>query len=189
MPPYRDDLKAVHILKLNVRSLLLARKESESLLAQHLGYKDRSGLNKFLNDQTREGFEMWRLDKLASFFGLPVYQLFQPGISALTERRVSGERRNPRERRQGHSHRQMIGLASNIDAHRSPGKGRLHVAAASPLVEELRRLTEEHERKVSALISRAESRGQTAGTRPSESKARKGRRNAGGSDAPPPKER
>jgi transcriptional regulator with XRE-family HTH domain len=173
-------------LKENLDALLRTHHLTRKDLAQWC-HKTESWISKIFKEERRE-FSIKALDRIADMFGLVPYQLFLPGVAAITERR-RGERRNPRERRQGHAQRQMIGLASNIDAHRSPGKGRLHVAAASPLVEELRRLTEEHERKVSALISRAESRGQTAGTRPSESKARKGRRNAGGSDAPPPAER
>ena len=72
--PYSVDLKALYILRQNVRDLLLARKESEAWLAQCLGFKHRSSLNKFLNSE-RAGFQMSRLDKMARVLrtaGLPV---------------------------------------------------------------------------------------------------------------------
>lgn len=121
--PYSVDLKALYILRQNVRDLLLARKESEAWLAQCLGFKHRSSLNKFLNSE-RAGFQMSRLDKMAAFFGLPVYQLFQPGISAVTERRTGVSRRSGRDRRVGHAHRQAAGLRAAIEP-LSPPAGRL----------------------------------------------------------------
>lgn len=39
------------------------------------------------------------LGRIASFFGLQVYQLFQPGISPLTERRSGADRRTTGDRR------------------------------------------------------------------------------------------
>lgn len=97
-------LRSLHILRSNIQALLLKRKESEAKLAAHLRFKHRSSLNKFLNND-RAGFQMWRLDLLADFFGLPTYQLFQPGISPLLERRVVRDRRMGQDRRQGHAHR------------------------------------------------------------------------------------
>jgi len=115
--PYTPDLKALHILRSNVRGLLLKRKESEALLATCLGFKHRSSLNKFLNSE-RAGFQMWRLDRLAAFFGLPVYQLFQPGITPLTERREGKDRRSGHDRRVGHAHRAAAAVAHEITARR-----------------------------------------------------------------------
>ena len=103
MTPYSMDLKALYILRQNVRELLARRRETETVLAQAIGFRSRSSLNKILNGH-RKGFELWRLDKLSAFFGLPVYQLFQPGISPLVERRNAGERRTGRDRRIGRSH-------------------------------------------------------------------------------------
>lgn len=156
--PYSVDLKALYILRQNVRDLLLARKESEAWLAQCLGFKHRSSLNKFLNSE-RAGFQMSRLDKMAAFFGLPVYQLFQPGISAVTERRTGVSRRSGRDRRVGHAHRQAAGLRAAIEPLSPPSGKAPHAASSSPLAD-IRRIMEDAERKVSALISRAESGGQ-----------------------------
>lgn len=101
---FDPSLKSLHILRMNIRALLLKRRESEAALAQVLGFKHRSSLNKFLNND-RAGFQMWRLDRLSAFFGLPVYQLFQPGISPLLERRVLKDRRMGHDRRQAHRDR------------------------------------------------------------------------------------
>lgn len=101
---YSTDLRSLHILRSNIQALLLKRRESEAALAAALGFKHRSSLNKFLNND-RAGFQMWRLDRMSAFFGIPVYQLFQPGISPLLERRVLKDRRMGHDRRQGHAHR------------------------------------------------------------------------------------
>lgn len=184
--PYSPDLKALYVLRANVRSLLMKRKESEALLALALGFKHRSSLNKFLNSE-RAGFQMWRLDKLAAFFGLPVYQLFQPGISPLAERRIGSDRRGGEERRVGHGRSVMLTVAAEIDAHRLPRKG-AHAAlvATSPTMAALNKLTEEYERRVSALLQQAESGGQTASSRPALAKARARRRTARGQNVEEP---
>lgn len=101
---FSPQLRSMHILRMNIRALLTKRRESEAALAQYLGFKHRSSLNKFLNND-RGGFQMWRLDRLSDFFGLPVYQLFQPGISPLLERRVLKDRRMGHDRRQAHPDR------------------------------------------------------------------------------------
>jgi hypothetical protein len=164
---YSIDLKALHVLRQNIRALLMDRKESEALLAQAIGFKHRSSLNKFLNND-RSGFQMWRLDKMAAFFGLPVYQLFQPGISPLTERRSSVERRRGHDRRVGHAHRYMLGLRASVEPYRQPPNPKVlgdHVRFDPDVATELLRLTQEHERKVSALLSQGHARGQAAAPR------------------------
>lgn len=159
--PYSPDLKALHVLRENVRALLSARKESEAWLATCLGFKHRSSLNKFLNRE-RTGFHMWRLDRLASFFGVPVYQLFQPGIAPNTERRVS-ERRSRVERRIGHSHRMLGMLRAEVDsAHPRTERGR---DVPTPTQVAAKRLTDDYERRLFALFSQAEPGRQTASAR------------------------
>lgn len=114
---FSPHLKSLHILRMNIRSLLLKRRESEAALAEALGFKHRSSLNKFLNND-RAGFQMWRLDRLSDFFGLPVYQLFQPGISPLLERRILADRR------MGHDRRQANRLSHVPIAHEDPPRRR-----------------------------------------------------------------
>ena len=73
--------KALYVIRENIRSLLVARKEDQAALAQHCGH-DRSWLNKFLN--SGRGIQLKDLDLIAGFFGIEPYQLFQPGISSLS---------------------------------------------------------------------------------------------------------
>ena len=122
---FSPSIRALHILRSNIQALLLKRHESEATLAAHLGFKHRSSLNKFLTNQ-RSGFQMWRLDRMAEFFGLPVYQLFQPGISPLMERRVLKDRRMGIDRR--HAHKDRLG---HVPTPHPPRHRRDGVAAAT----------------------------------------------------------
>lgn len=99
-------LRANHLLKKNIDSMLKARGQSRRELAMwtlrtthqnradswisHIfgakGYDDREIQIKYL-------------DRIADFFGVSVYQLFQPGISHLTERRKHTDRRAGTDRR------------------------------------------------------------------------------------------
>src|SRR5678816_4275505 len=84
-------LKAIYVLRENIRKLLDARKEDQQTLARWCGH-DKSWINKFLNEG--RGVTLKDFDRIATFFGLETYQLFQPGISMLTERRTAIERRS-----------------------------------------------------------------------------------------------
>jgi transcriptional regulator with XRE-family HTH domain len=176
-------LKAVNQLRQNIEALLLARKEDQKTLAFAMGVHPTT-VNKFLRG-TRE-LQLADLDKVADFFGIATYQLFQPGISLLTERRLRTDRRTGRDRRIGHAQRQMLGLNSALEPFRSPSGKARH--AESSFVVEARRLADEYERKLTALVARAESGGQTPTPRPHFPKASKGRRTAGGSDPETPRE-
>lgn len=95
-------MKALPLLKHNIDTLLKARGQTRRELAQWV----RQSINKkkidpwishiFTNPDAE--FQMKYLDRIADFFGISVYQLFQPGISPLTERR-NGERRKLADRR------------------------------------------------------------------------------------------
>jgi hypothetical protein len=182
--PYTQDLKALHILRQNVRVLLLKRRESEALLSAALGFKHRSSLNKFLNND-RAGFQLWRLDRLAAFFGLPVYQLFQPGISPLTERRRSGERRCGQDRRISHAQRQLRAVATELESVRPQRKDAPHeVDPAQRAAAALQVLNARYLEDVNRVLATADLGGQTPTTRPRVAKARQSRRAVGGSDPP-----
>jgi len=101
-------LKAINQLRENVKALLRVRKEDQKTLAFALG-RHPTTINKFLKG-TRE-IQLQDLDRMADFFGLATYQLFQPGISLLTERRQGSDRRTGRERRVGHRFRALGGPA------------------------------------------------------------------------------
>lgn len=99
------DVKANLLIKHNIDAILKARGQTRRDLAQWcLGTTDKradSWLSHIFGPkgfQTREIPNVY-LDKIADFFGLAVYQLFQPGISPLSERRKSGDRRNGKDRR------------------------------------------------------------------------------------------
>ena len=94
--------KALVQLRMNVESLLRERHKSKADLAAEMGI-DPSTLTKFLKG-TRE-IQFHHLDGMAACFGLQAYQLFQPGISPLLERRVLKDRRMGHDRRQPHRDR------------------------------------------------------------------------------------
>jgi hypothetical protein len=174
-------MKAARRLAANVSALLAARRDTQHDLAQWCRKSD-PWVSQFLRGERNWMLE--DLDRVADFFGIATYQLFQPGISALTERRVGADRRSQRERRIGHSQRVMLDVAAEVDAHRPRRKG-AHVAvvAASPQMAALAKLTEDYERRVSALLTQAESRGQAPAARPPIAETRARRRAARGPDA------
>ena len=177
-------IKAPKLLGENVSALLRARGQTQHDLAQWC-HKTDVWVSQFLN-----GKRLWQLDdldRIADFFGIATYQLFQPGISPLTERRSKLERRTGRERRVGHAHRLMLGLQNYLGPYRnrtaSASEEPSHGPDPARILEEVKRLTIDHERKISALLSQIESGGQAADFGPPLTKTRKGRRAAGGSDA------
>jgi hypothetical protein len=104
--------KADHVLRANIEHLLAARKEDQKTLAQWCGH-DKSWINKFLNKG--RGISLKDFDKIADFFGLETYQLFQPGISRLTERRSQTDRRTGQDRRIGHTNRLVSHLRMELN--------------------------------------------------------------------------
>lgn len=152
--PYREDLRALYLLRENIGALLAARKESQASLAQYCGHQ-KAWINKFLNDQDAvqgRGVSIPDLDKIAGFFGLQTFQLFQPGISALTERRSAADRRMGHERRIGHSGRQLAGLRAELN--KLPAIASAHgsqtAARPSALPPAIQRIIAEAERQIHA---------------------------------------
>jgi hypothetical protein len=92
-------MKASYLFKQNIDVLLRKRAQSRHDLASFCRRSD-AWLSKILGKDDRN-LPMAYLDKIADFFGLHVYQLFQPGISPLTERRKGVPRRRGNERRAG----------------------------------------------------------------------------------------
>lgn len=111
----RRGLKASYLLVQNIRSLLIARGEDDKALAMWAGHRP-AWISKILSSE--RGIKLKDLDKIADFFGLTVAQLFQHGISPLTERRKKA-RRSGQDRRTG------------IDR-RGSGDHRLHPELGSP---------------------------------------------------------
>lgn len=90
-------MRANLLLKHNITTLLRARGQTQRDLAQWCRRTD-AWLSQIFSDEKR-GVPLKYLDRIADFFGLATYQLLQPGISRLTERRTGMERRAGRDRR------------------------------------------------------------------------------------------
>jgi transcriptional regulator with XRE-family HTH domain len=112
-----SDLRALHVIRTNISGLLYQRKQSQSDLASWLN-KDKSWMNKFLNGSRQ--IQLKHLDRIADFFGLATYQLFQPGIVPGSERRSGRERRSGHDRRVSQKQRDLISVASEINRLRPP---------------------------------------------------------------------
>lgn len=95
-------LRADALLAENIRTLLNARGIEAQALAMWCGHK-AAWISKIVNSD--RGVKVKDLGKIADFFGITVAQLFQHGISPLTERRKQ-ERRCEHERRSGRDRRQ-----------------------------------------------------------------------------------
>ena len=90
-------MKANDLIKANITELLAARRHSQKDLAVWCRRKG-PWLSKILTNDAREMPTKY-YDRIADFFGLATYQLFQPGISPLTERRKGQDRRGGQDRR------------------------------------------------------------------------------------------
>lgn len=92
-----DSMKASYLFKKNIETLLSKRGHTRHDLAFYCRRSD-AWLSKILGNSDRN-LPLKYLDRIAEFFGLAAYQLFQPGISPLTERRAGHERREGGDRR------------------------------------------------------------------------------------------
>jgi hypothetical protein len=175
-------MKAARRLAENVSALLTTRRHKQTDLAQWCRRSD-VWVSQFLRGE--RNWQLDDLDRVADFFGLATYQLFQPGISPLTERRRGGERRTMQDRRVGPTQRVMLQAAANIETHRPQRKGSPHVTvvASSPLMAAIDRLNEDYDRRLAAILA-TESGGQAPAPRKALTAARPRRRAAGGSDPP-----
>lgn len=133
-------MKANQLLKENIATLLRARQQTQRDLAGWCR-RGESWLSQIFTNPERE-IPLKYLDRIADFFGLTTYQLFQPGISHLTERRTSGERRTGRDRRIGRS----------VHAQAQTALGPTLTADEIYLLKRLRQLKHEHWQHVSRWI-------------------------------------
>lgn len=90
-------MKANELMKRNIDALLHARHQQRKDLAVWCR-RGESWISKIMKEDRRE-FPMKYWDRIADFFGIATYQLLQPGISPLTERRKGGDRRSGQDRR------------------------------------------------------------------------------------------
>lgn len=104
-------LKANLLMKRNVDALLRARGQTRRDLARWC-HRGDAWIAKIMAEDHRE-FPMKYFDRIADFFGIATYQLLQPGITPLTERRKSTDRRTGQDRRVS---RAMLGASGATDA-------------------------------------------------------------------------
>jgi transcriptional regulator with XRE-family HTH domain len=102
---------ATRILSENIGSLLRARGQSQKDLAFWCRHTETWISSALRGDRS---IRMKDFDRIADFFGIAVYQLFQPGISPLTERRKK-ERRSGHDRRVSNAHRVMREARKRIE--------------------------------------------------------------------------
>jgi hypothetical protein len=96
-------MQANLLLKTNIDALLRARGQTRKDLAMWCR-RSESWISKAFRDPNRS-IPLRYFDRIADFFGLATYQLFQPGITPYTERRSGKERRSGMERRLSHVER------------------------------------------------------------------------------------
>lgn len=90
-------LRANLLLKQNIDGLLRDRGYTRKDLAQWC-HRTEGWISKIFRRPERE-FPLKYLDRMADFFGLQPWQLFQPGITRASERRKRIDRRQRAERR------------------------------------------------------------------------------------------
>lgn len=90
-------LHANALMKANIEALLKARGQTQVELARWCR-RSESWISKIMSEPQRE-LPMKYFDRIADFFGIATYQLLQPGISPLTDRRAGLDRRTGRDRR------------------------------------------------------------------------------------------
>lgn len=109
--------KAPQMLRDNIGGLLAERRYQQADLAQWCGHSG-AWLSAFLSG--KRDLPLKDLDRIADFFGLVTYQLFQPGVARSTERRGGRDRRSGPERRVSAVTRNMQVVAAEIDRRRPP---------------------------------------------------------------------
>lgn len=174
-------MKAPFILRHNITALLAARKETATSLARYCG-NHKTWASQFLTGK-RDELQLEDIDKIADFFGIANYQLFQPGINTLTERRRTLDRRASQERRIGHQGRQLAGLRTELN--KLPAIASAHGPqittrpSASP--EPVKRILARAEAEIHAFYARE----QTPAARVDRSSLPERRRKSSGSHTPP----
>lgn len=98
----KPSFPASALLRQNVKAMLHLRGQTAHDLAVWCKMDD-SWISKILSDkegdEKAKGVPIKHLDRVASFFGAEIYELFTPGRSSLNERRKGSERRSGSDRR------------------------------------------------------------------------------------------
>lgn len=133
-------MQANQLLKHNIDAFLKRRGESRKDLAQWCR-RTESWISKIFASANRE-IPLKYLDRIADFFGVATYQLFQPGISLQTERRQGHDRRLGGERRMGHQQREMLQIGADLEAIRPRLPSVEMTAGERRIIEQLRQRPE-----------------------------------------------
>ena len=143
-------MKAQSLLAQNVEALLKSRGLKQVDLANWCR-KSEVWVSQFLGG--KRSWKIKDLDRIADCFGVATYQLFQPGISTLTDRRRR-DRRSGRERRQSFAQRSMLPVGEHIAAFR-PGaqQSTPPAAAATVLSDEIRTSLDAMRRDIDAILA------------------------------------
>lgn len=152
-------VKANRLLKDNIDAMLRERGQSRRDLAEWC-HKSESWISKIFSEERRE-FQVSQLDRIADFFGLDTYRLFQPGVARVTERR-KGDRRAGQERRIGVDGRMASHLQSEVN--KFPRLSRRADYDLSALPAPIRAVIEKANREIAAIEAQI-ARGQTASPR------------------------
>jgi transcriptional regulator with XRE-family HTH domain len=145
-------MRARLLLARNIHACLTRRKEDQSALARWCRKKP-SWINKILSG--KRPMHIDDFDRVADFLGIETYQLFQPGISALTERRVHGDRRSKQERRIGHAQRTIELRDRPPQPDRTKGDdGETTDQRKTALPEGIQKLVAEFERNVARYLAK-----------------------------------
>ena len=113
-------MKANALIKANVDALLKKRHLTRRDLAQWCR-KSESWISKVMTEDRRE-FPLKYLDRIADFFGMAAYQLFQPGIAGGSERRSGLDRRTGKDRRLSALNHQVRESVSSLIATITPAE-------------------------------------------------------------------
>lgn len=174
---YGTGMRAHRLLAENISGLLRARHLRQHDLALWCRHTD-VWLSYILSGKREP--QLKDLDRMADFFGIATYQLFQPGVAAASERRSGLDRRGGRERRISHETR----VARDLEARIRPKGAREHGAGEpSAATDAFDQLVADLTRQLRRIIRQADLGGQTASPRPRQPQARKGDRSDGGSPA------
>src|SRR5678815_3260541 len=111
-------LKAHLLLKNNIDALLYQKHLKRRDLAQWCRRSESWLSQIFTNDE--RNIPLKYLDRIADFFGMATYQLFQPGISDRSERRSGLDRRKGKDRRISALNHQVRESVSSLVANLTP---------------------------------------------------------------------
>ena len=129
-------MRADRLLADNLRALIHERRAKQYELARWCGHSEVWISQILRNERT---VTVKDLDRIADFFGLQPYHLFQPGIHGVAERRSGTDRRSGKERRKNAPVRTALDVGADVQlAH---PRGRPLTEAELALLKHFRRST------------------------------------------------